>query len=96
MNRVEFDEKLCKGCELCVSACPKKILHLSDRTNAMGYRVAECFRPDKIAEGIISMYGLSAQQREIMSASARKAARQYDFEALGSRLMEIMYRVMRG
>ncbi len=57
---------------------------------------AECFRPDKIAEGIISMYGLSAQQREIMSASARKAARQYDFEALGSRLMEIMYRVMRG
>ena len=46
MNRVEFDEKLCKGCELCVSACPKKILHLSDRTNAMGYRVAECFRPE--------------------------------------------------
>ncbi|MCI8459481.1 MAG: 4Fe-4S binding protein [Clostridia bacterium] len=47
MRKVIFDEKLCKGCELCVTACPKKILALSDRTNAMGYRVAECIDQSK-------------------------------------------------
>lgn len=43
MNKVKFDESLCKGCGLCVNACPKKILRLSSRTNAKGYAVAECF-----------------------------------------------------
>ena len=57
---------------------------------------AKAFRPDIIAEGIRHMYGLSAQQREKMSANARKAAERYDFDVLGDRLMEIMYRVMRG
>lgn len=40
--KVKFNENLCKGCGLCVAACPKKILALSTRTNAMGYEVAEC------------------------------------------------------
>lgn len=43
MPKVTFDEKICKGCKLCVNACPKKILRLSDRVNAKGYNVAECF-----------------------------------------------------
>lgn len=42
MRKLIFNEKLCKGCGLCVAACPKKILKLGERTNAMGYRVAEC------------------------------------------------------
>ena len=47
MGKVTFNEKLCKGCGLCVNACPQKILALSNRLNAMGYRVAECVAPDK-------------------------------------------------
>ena len=29
MAKLTFREDLCKGCGLCVSACPKKILELS-------------------------------------------------------------------
>lgn len=28
----------CKGCELCVHACPQGVLRLGDRYNARGYR----------------------------------------------------------
>ncbi|MCI8487790.1 MAG: 4Fe-4S dicluster domain-containing protein [Clostridia bacterium] len=42
MKKVVFNDKLCKGCGLCVAACPKKILAISERVNAMGYAVAEC------------------------------------------------------
>jgi ferredoxin len=31
----------CKGCGLCVSACPVKVLRLSDGFNAHGYHPAE-------------------------------------------------------
>jgi 2-oxoglutarate ferredoxin oxidoreductase subunit delta len=27
-GRVEIDERFCKGCELCVEACPQKVLAL--------------------------------------------------------------------
>jgi len=38
---VSFDELRCKGCGLCVGACPKHILALSkDRMNAKGFHPA--------------------------------------------------------
>ncbi|MCL4426613.1 MAG: 4Fe-4S binding protein [Firmicutes bacterium] len=40
MERVVFDEERCKGCELCTAVCPQKIVHMSDRFNSKGYRVA--------------------------------------------------------
>lgn len=40
---VIIDTELCKGCELCVMACPVKGLQLSDRFNLKGYRVVELF-----------------------------------------------------
>lgn len=47
MKKVVFNESLCKGCSLCVNACPKKILALGSRVNAMGYAVAECIDESK-------------------------------------------------
>ena len=42
MATVTFQEDLCKGCGLCVDACPKKILRLSaDRIIAKGHHPAE-------------------------------------------------------
>ncbi|HSM92511.1 MAG TPA: 4Fe-4S dicluster domain-containing protein [Anaeromyxobacteraceae bacterium] len=35
---VRVDSELCKGCELCVAACPKDCLALSSGFNARGYR----------------------------------------------------------
>ena len=42
MAKVTFTDELCKGCGLCVGACPKQIVKLSKRTNGKGYPVAEC------------------------------------------------------
>ena len=37
-GRVSFNEDTCKGCGLCVSVCPVKILKLdTSRVNAIGY-----------------------------------------------------------
>lgn len=42
MNKVTIRDDQCKGCGLCVSVCPKKILKISDhRLNAKGFRPAE-------------------------------------------------------
>jgi NAD-dependent dihydropyrimidine dehydrogenase PreA subunit len=38
MLRVDEDE--CKGCGLCVEACPPKVIALSERLNHYGYRTA--------------------------------------------------------
>ena len=42
MNKVIFDVDTCKGCGLCVSACPKGIISLDTSTlNAKGYHPAQ-------------------------------------------------------
>jgi len=41
-GRVEVNEFYCKGCELCVEACPQGVLVLStDHINVKGYHPAE-------------------------------------------------------
>jgi 2-oxoglutarate ferredoxin oxidoreductase subunit delta len=37
---------LCKGCGLCVSVCPKKVLEISDQVTAKGYFPAYQARPE--------------------------------------------------
>ncbi|MBO5490092.1 MAG: ferredoxin family protein [Desulfovibrio sp.] len=41
MSRVVFLEERCKGCRLCVAACPAQILRPSGRFNRHGYEVME-------------------------------------------------------
>ena len=36
----------CKGCGLCIGACPKKILKMSDETNKQGVHYPVCFDED--------------------------------------------------
>ena len=44
---VYIDEDRCKGCNLCVDACPQHVLALStDRFNAKGYRPVQLVDPD--------------------------------------------------
>ncbi len=37
---LQVDEQECKGCGLCVEACPPKVIALSERLNHYGYRTA--------------------------------------------------------
>lgn len=48
MNRVTISQDTCKGCGLCITACPMKIINLSqDKLNAKGYHPAEVIDMDK-------------------------------------------------
>ena len=48
MAKITVNELLCKGCELCTAACPKKIIALSkDKINSKGYHCAVCIEPEK-------------------------------------------------
>jgi len=44
---VEIDGERCKGCELCVGACPQKALRMSERFNRQGLPFAECHDADR-------------------------------------------------
>ena len=37
---IVIDIKKCKGCELCIVACPEETLGLADTINQIGYRYA--------------------------------------------------------
>jgi 2-oxoglutarate ferredoxin oxidoreductase subunit delta len=47
MPKVIIDIDACKGCGLCVDACPKKILRLdSGKINKKGYHPSSCIDMD--------------------------------------------------
>ena len=47
MAKVQVNENLCKGCELCVQVCPRQVLALAkERLNAKGYHPCEVVKPD--------------------------------------------------
>ncbi|MBQ7522271.1 MAG: 4Fe-4S binding protein [Clostridia bacterium] len=48
MAHIEVNENLCKGCEMCVYACPKDIIALDkSKINAKGYHPATLLDPEK-------------------------------------------------
>ena len=52
MARIIVDEKVCKGCGMCVHACPLKIIALDKtRSNAKGYHPAQLVEPEKCVGG---------------------------------------------
>ncbi len=44
-NRIVIDEKLCKGCGLCVVACPHDLIEMSTALNKYGF-LSAVFLPD--------------------------------------------------
>lgn len=47
MAKVIFNETRCKGCELCLNVCPKKILKKADKINVLGYKPVEITNQDE-------------------------------------------------
>jgi len=51
MGEVVIEEKACKGCALCVHACPLHLIEISKRINSKGYFPAEFVDRDKKCTG---------------------------------------------
>ena len=47
MPRIKIDVDKCKGCELCIAACPCNVLALSDKFNTSGYYPCMVVHPEK-------------------------------------------------
>lgn len=39
-GKIVINQNICKGCELCINFCPKKLITLEDKLNAIGYTPA--------------------------------------------------------
>ncbi len=48
MNRIEIDEKYCKGCALCVQVCPHNLLEMGDQLNDQGF-IPATISPENMA-----------------------------------------------
>lgn len=47
MSQILIEPDLCKGCELCVHACPQQILRMTTNINAKGYFFAAVAEPQR-------------------------------------------------
>ena len=45
-GRITFFEEKCKSCGLCVNACPRKTLRISEKINAKGHRPMEQYKQE--------------------------------------------------
>ena len=45
--RVSIARERCKGCELCISVCPRHLLIMSTALNRKGYHVSETARAEE-------------------------------------------------
>ena len=46
-GKPEINSERCKGCGLCVKACPEAILKLAESFNEQGHHYAVCFDPER-------------------------------------------------
>ena len=46
-GKVVINKEKCKGCELCINACPQGVLALSEDFNTKGYRYSVSVNPEK-------------------------------------------------
>jgi len=70
--RVDTEE--CKGCGLCVEACPPKVIRLSERLNHYGYRTAMYAGTGCTGCGICFMACPEPGAITVLRAATRKAA----------------------
>ena len=45
-GKIKITEDACKGCGLCIEACPFELIKLSDKINAFGYKSIEQNDPE--------------------------------------------------
>jgi 2-oxoglutarate ferredoxin oxidoreductase subunit delta len=61
----------CKGCEICVEACPTQVINMASQVNGKGYRYAYMEKPDVCTgcancavvcpDGVITVYRVKVE-----------------------------------
>ena len=83
-GRVMVSDKYCKGCELCVGACPQEALQLAvDRITAKGYHPAALAAKAAPAAGFAPWFARRPRSRSTAkpSTSAIPNCRRYKWRA---------------
>jgi len=44
---IYIDEKICKGCQLCIHFCPKNVFQMGDKVNDKGFAIPEVVNENK-------------------------------------------------
>ena len=47
VGAIKVDTEACKGCELCIKACPKDVLAIGVNVNSKGYFFTHMANPEK-------------------------------------------------
>lgn len=50
MTEIILDSSCCKGCDICISVCPKQIFAKSKKRNTMGTSIPEVTKKDQCTE----------------------------------------------
>ncbi|MCK4439756.1 4Fe-4S binding protein [Candidatus Bathyarchaeota archaeon] len=50
-GKIAINKELCKGCALCISACPQKLIVVAEEINSKGYYPAEFVDPKEACTG---------------------------------------------
>ena len=68
---IVVDNERCKGCEVCISACPTHVIEMTHDVNSKGYHVAYMRNPEECTgctncalvcpDGVISVYRVKAE-----------------------------------
>lgn len=74
-GRVVISEEYCKSCSLCVEACPKNVLAISENINPKGYRAVVDANPEEcIGCGICAMRCPEAAIEVFREESVRRSS----------------------
>ncbi len=50
-GRIIIEEARCKGCQLCTTVCPKRLVSMAEHFNALGYRPSQFIDADRQCTG---------------------------------------------
>ncbi|WP_236709898.1 4Fe-4S dicluster domain-containing protein [Longilinea arvoryzae] len=74
-GRIDVDDVYCKGCELCASVCPQKVIHMApDRITAKGFHPAELMKEGCTGCGVCAVMCPEAAITVYRETQAARAA----------------------